>query len=78
MQRLRELREQSGLTGKEVAVRSGIDMTTIWRWESGRGKTSHGGVELLRNAMADLLNVRISKLADVYDQLMQLETRIEE
>jgi transcriptional regulator with XRE-family HTH domain len=40
-EKLRELREQIGLSQMEVAILCGVDVSTISRWERGRHQHTH-------------------------------------
>jgi DNA-binding XRE family transcriptional regulator len=37
MNRIREYREDAGLTRTELAARLGVSERTVWRWEAGEG-----------------------------------------
>lgn len=56
--RLRALREQSGLTIKQLAYAIGRDSSTVSRWETG----GHGIPDQYKVRVADILGVTVGDL----------------
>lgn len=50
-QRMRRLREASGLSRAEVADRTGLSRPTIWAWESGKSTPRQSNLEILALAL---------------------------
>lgn len=49
MTRIREARENCGLSQKEVALSLGVSAPSVWAWESGKSKPTAANLEALSN-----------------------------
>lgn len=58
METIRSVRERQGLRRMDLAVRIGVDIATVYRWESGRTKPSIW----LARAIAEALGVSMGDI----------------
>lgn len=72
---IREAREKAGFTILQLAVAAGVDPSTVWRWENGKGKPQFGGISVLRDTLAEMINEKIGKLADLHDRVQSIKTQ---
>jgi len=72
---IREAREKAGFTILQLAVAAGVDPSTVWRWENGKGKPQFGGISMLRDTLAGMINEKIGKLADLHDRVQSIKTQ---
>ena len=49
MTRIREARENCGMSQKEVALSIGVSAPFVWAWESGKSKPTAANLEALSN-----------------------------